>query len=162
MRFLNCHKTLDVSQDPCNTTFVHFFLIIMTLTPERFAEIEGIFEKETTQDDSFSIKVSAIEDHQTPIDILYKLAGLPYPFVDENERQEYKKIKYPVVEVNETNERKYKSNCNHIVEECDNQVVMYNDDDGFYREYFNSREEIMILIAKLQDAADKVFPPVTV
>lgn len=132
----------------------------MTLTPERFAEIEGIFEKET--DDSFRIKVSAMEDHQTPIDILYKLVGLPYPFVDENERQEYKKIKYPVVEVNETNERKYKSNCNHIVEECDNQVVMYNDDDGFYREYFNSREEIMILIAKLQDAADKVFPAVTV
>jgi len=24
VRFLNCHKTLDVSQDPCNTTFVHY------------------------------------------------------------------------------------------------------------------------------------------
>ena len=48
--------------------------------------------------------------------------------------------------------------CRHIVETKSQCVHVYNDDDGFYYQVFNTKDELNDFINQLKNAADEVWP----
>jgi hypothetical protein len=98
------------------------------------------------------------EDNDTPFRTLCKLAGMTDEEILEAEQNALKRHdddtpKAPVLA----------DGCKHIVEvihsnEIGNpEVIMYNDDDGWYTQYFRRSEELLSFIKELQDAHDECF-----
>jgi len=53
-----------------------------------------------------------------------------------------------------------KSNCRHLCEHENGVLWLFNDDDSYYSEAFESRQALNEFIARLQACADECWPEV--
>jgi len=112
--------------------------------------------------DETSVYCSIAQNPETSWGILCKLAGMTEEEILEYE--ERKKLRSEIVkEYNEAPEIVLDSGVKHMIDVVDSneignpEVQLYNDDDGWYTQYFRSSEELLSFIKELQDAHDKCF-----